>query len=85
MEWNLSKRHDDEMTCGILSKDGPANVDDQLDQQNNDRGNRKYEDQASKERMKLKIEWLKQLANMISKLIYQTFNKLRKLTSSIEV
>ena len=68
-----------------LEQNGPADVDDQLDPQHNDRGSRKYEDQASKEGMKSKIEWLKQLANMINKLIYQTFNKLRKLTSSIEV
>ena len=74
----------DDMTCGILSKDGPADVDDQLDPQHNDRGSRKYEDQAPKEGMKSKIEWLKQLANMINKFIYQTFDKLRKITNYIE-
>ena len=87
LQWygmNSQQKPYDEMTCGILSKDGPADFDDQLDQQHNDRGSKKYEDQASKEGMKLKIEWSKELANMISKLIYQTFDKLRKMTNCIE-
>ena len=82
---NSQQKEYDEMTCGILRKYGPTYVDDQLDQWHNDRGSRKYEDQASKEGMELKIEWLKELANMSSKLIYQTFYKLGKMTNCIEV
>ena len=82
---NSQQKEYDEMTYGILSKDGPADVDDQHDQQQNDRGSRKYQDKASKEGIKSKIEWMMQLSNMINKLIYRTFDELRKLTNCIEV
>ena len=38
---NSQQKAYDEMTCGILSKYGPMDVDDQLDQWHNDRGSKK--------------------------------------------